>query len=507
MIKKSYYIALIYLLSQFSFHLLAQNPKHKNIIFILADDHRHDFMGFTGKVPGLQTPALDQLAAEGMHFKNAFCTTALCSPSRASMLTGQYAHTHKVVDNVAKEPKGLIFFPKYLQNNGYQTAFLGKWHMGNSDEKRDGFDYWACLKNQGEYYKTFLNINGNPTKRTDSLHFSDYLTDLTLNWLDKRDKSKPFFIWMSHKAVHADFQPAQRHKGIYKNLPVQYPASMFLTANDSSKNFGITNIKNYHTNFPGTFNPSGIPQWVHNQRYSWHGVDYMYHGEMDFNDFYRRYLETLLSVDESVASVLKYLKDKNLEQNTMIVYVGDNGFSFGEHGLIDKRHTYEESMRIPLIIKQPKLVKKGQVVQQLVKTIDFAPTLLEWTLNMPKPIQMEGKSFLKLLKNEPMEQWNNELFYEYYWESNFPSTPTMHAIRTDQFKYIRNYGVWDTNELYDLKTDPMEVNNLIKSPLHQTIAQNLQNKLWQFLEKSNAMQIPLKKPEAPRIDHKHKGEW
>ncbi len=485
----------------------AQKQAQKNIIFILADDHRHDYMGFTGKVPGLQTPALDQLAREGAHFKNAFCTTALCSPSRASMLTGQYAHTHKVVDNTAKEPKGLIFFPKYLQNKGYQTAFLGKWHMGNSDQKRDGFDYWACLKNQGEYYKTFLNINGKATKRTDSLHFSDNLTNLTLDWLTKRDKNKPFFIWMSHKAVHADFQPAKRHKGVYKNLPIAYSPSMFLTATDSSKSFGVNDIKNYHKKFSYPINFAGIPNWVKNQRYSWHGVDYMYHGDMDFNDFYRSYLETLLGVDESVASVLKYLKDNNLDENTMIVYVGDNGFSFGEHGLIDKRHAYEESMRVPLIIRKPGLVNKGIVVEQLVKTIDFAPTLLEWTLGMPKPKQMEGRSFLPLLKNQKVKNWDNKFFYEYYWESNYPSTPTMHAIRTNQYKYIRNYGGWDTNELYDLKADPLEVNNLIASKEHQSIANNLQAELWTFLENSNALQIPLKKPEAPRIDHKYKGEW
>lgn len=482
----------------------AQQPK--NIVFIIADDHRHDFMGFTGKVPGLQTPNLDRLANEGAHLKNAFCTTALCSPSRASMLTGQYAHTHKVVDNEAPEPKGLVYFPKLLQQRGYQTAFLGKWHMGASDEKREGFDYWACMRDQGEYYKTYMNINGKAVTRQDSLHVSDYITDLTLDWVKNRDKKRPFFVWMSHKAVHADFTPAQRHRGVYKNMTVQYPPSMFLTATDSSKRFGIADVKNYHTQQGITANRAGMPNWVAQQRYSWHGVDYMYHGQIEFDDFYRRYCETMLGVDESVGRVLKFLKDNGLDENTLVVYVGDNGFSFGEHGLIDKRHAYEESMRIPLLMRCPSLIKPQTKIEQVIQTIDFAPTMLELAgITIPKHI--EGRSFLPLLQGKTIANWRDRMFYEYYWDHFYPQTPTLHAIRTSRFKYIRNYGVWDTNEFYDLEKDPYEVNNLIKSPEHQTQIRTMQKELWDWLEQSNGANIPLKRIEYKRRDNRHRDTW
>jgi hypothetical protein len=188
--------------------------KARNIIFILSDDHRYDFMGFTGKVPGLKTPNLDRMANEGAHFQNAFVSTALCSPSRASILTGQYAHTHTVVDNQASAPSSLIYFPQYLQKAGYQTSFFGKWHMGGGGaDPRPGFNRWASFAGQGDYYNPKINIDGKMTNYTDSTYVTDVLTDLTLQWLDKRDKNKPFFVYLSHKAVHADFYPAKRDKG------------------------------------------------------------------------------------------------------------------------------------------------------------------------------------------------------------------------------------------------------------------------------------------------------
>jgi N-acetylglucosamine-6-sulfatase len=479
----------------------------KNIIFIVGDDHRHDFLGFMNRIPGLQTPNLDQMAKEGAHLKNTFCTTALCSPSRASMLTGQFPHTHKVVDNEAREPQGLVYFPKYLQEQGYQTAFLGKWHMGASDEKREGFDYWACMRDQGEYYRTFMNINGVPHTREDSLHVSDWITELTLNWLKQRDKTKPFFVWMSHKAVHADFSPAKRHLGKYRDIPIQYPPSMFLTATDSSKTFGLANIKNYHQQFKYTFNLKDIPEWVRKQRYSWHGVDYMYHGSIDFNEFYRKYCETLMGIDESVGQILDFLKQQQLDENTMVVYVGDNGFSFGEHGLIDKRHAYEESMRIPCLMRCPSLIKSGTSIDAVIQTVDFAPTLLELAGLSRTPAQMEGQSFLAMLKGISTPNWRDRIFYEYYWDHYYPQTPAMHAIRTQRYKYIRYYGVWDINEFYDLAQDPLEVNNLIKSPEHQPIIRQLQQEMWTWLEKSQGMQIPIKRIELKRRDNLHPNTW
>ncbi|WP_128546610.1 sulfatase family protein [Larkinella soli] len=481
----------------------AQTPK--NIIFILADDHRYDALGFMNRFSGLQTPNLDRLAAEGAHLQNAFVSTALCSPSRASILSGQYAHTHRVVDNFAPLRKGLMFFPQYLQKAGYQTGFFGKWHMGNADDMpQPGFNYWLSFQGQGVYYNPTLNINGKRIAHGDSAYITDLLTDYSLKWLSSLDKKKPFMMYLSHKAVHAEFMPARRHRGNYRDMPIAYPASMYLTATDTSKAWGPKPTRNPETGDLKA-NLADLPAWVKKQRYSWHGVDYMYHGQIGFNDFYRSYCETLLGVDESVGRVLKWLDDNGLAENTLVVYMGDNGFAFGEKGLIDKRHMYEESMRVPLLVRCPAVIKPQTKVTQVIQNIDIAPTLLAYA-GMAKPAQMQGNSFLPILKGEKIA-WRDRAFYEYYWEADFPQTPTMFGVRTDRYKYIFNHGVWDANELYDLQADPGEVNNLIRSPQHQEVARQLRDQVFTWLESTGGLQIPLNPVRQKRFDHLYKGTY
>ena len=487
----------------------------RNVIFILADDHRYDFMGFTGKVPGLATPNMDRLAKEGVVFQNAFVTTSLCSPSRASILTGQYVHTHTVVDNQAPEPGSLIFFPQYLQKQGYQTAFLGKWHMGgNSDDPRAGFDRWVSFRGQGIYYNPLLNIDGQHVQYGDSSYITDVLTDLALDWLEKRNKDKPFFMYLSHKAVHAEFLPAQRDKGKYKDLQIQYPVSMFNTAGPGSKQF--TRGKPAESQY--TVNYRDIPQWVRARRNSSSGVDFMFQGlysrsdvdftfqgPTDFDRFYQDYLETLSGIDNSIGRVMAFLEKNGLDRETLIIYGSDNGFAFGEHGLIDKRDAYEESMRIPLLARWPGMIRPETRIRQMVLNIDIAPTILE-IAGVRKPAQMQGQSFLPLLR-EKSTPWRDRVFYEYYWEDAFPQTPTQFAVRTDRYKFIRSQGIWDINQLYDLQQDPHEMNNLIRSPKHQDIAAQLNRELWDWLEKTNGLQIPLKRITAKKSDHLFRTTW
>lgn len=477
--------------------------KPRNVIFILSDDHRYDFMGFTNKVPGLQTPAIDRLAKEGAHFLNAFVTTALCSPSRASILTGQYAHTHTVVDNDAPSPPNMRFFPQYLQRQGYATGFFGKWHMGgDSDEPRPGFNQWVSFKGQGVYYNPELNINGKRVKYSDSAYVTEVLTDLSIDWLKKQKKDQPFFMYLSHKAVHAEFQPAKRDKGRYSDIQIRYPPSMFVTAGPNSKQFSKgkrVDGSQYDYNY------KDIPEWVWDQRHSWHGVDYMYHGQIDFDTFYQDYLETLLGIDRSIERVLEYLAESGLDKETLVIYMGDNGFSFGEHGLIDKRHAYEESMRVPLLARCPAVIKPGTQIEEIILNIDIAPTILEMA-GIRKPQQMEGNSFLALLNNQEVK-WRDTVFYEYYWENAFPQTPTQFAVRTNQYKFIRTHGVWDIDQLYDLQKDPYEVNNLIRSKDHQEIAKRLNEELWNWLQSSKGLAIPLKPITIRKGDHKYQGTW
>jgi arylsulfatase A-like enzyme len=461
--------------------------QQKNIIFIIADDHRYDAMGFMKKIPWLETPNLDRMAAEGMHVRRAFVTTALCSPSRASVLTGMYAHSHTVVDNTAPEPETITYFPQLLQKAGYQTAFFGKWHMGNEgDHPRKGFHHWEGLRGQGEYYNPSLNINGKRTQFKDSTYIADLITDHAVDWMKQQKKNKPFFVYLSHKGVHAMFQPAKRHKGRYEDKEVVRPPSFSLTASDQ-----------YKTN--------NIPEWVKEQRYSWHGVDYMFHGQFDFDTFYKRYLETLLSVDESVGRVLDYLKANGLDENTLVIYMGDNGFSFGEHGLVDKRHAYEESMRVPMLARCPSIIKAGSANDALVQNIDIAPTLLDYA-GVSVPENMQGRSFLNTLKGQSQAH-RDKIFYEYYWEYHYPQTPTMFAIRTDRYKYIQYYGLWTQNELYDLQNDPGEMNNLIADPKYTAMTKDFSSQIFNWLEGTQGMQIPLKRNDYPKIDHKYKDQY
>lgn len=441
-----------------------------NVIFILSDDHRYDMMGFHENAPEwLETSAMDRMAREGAHIRNAFVTTALCSPSRASILTGRYAHNHRVVDNTSPVPEGTRFFPEFLQQDDFKTGYIGKWHMGEADDDpKPGFDRWVSFRGQGTYYDPLLNIDGKRIQHEG--YTTDILTDYAVEWLEERNEDgEPFFLYLSHKAVHAEFEPAERHRGHYADVEIPYPETMPNTE------------RSYR----------GKPGWVKEQRYSWHGVDYMYHGAMDFDEFYRRYTETLLALDESIGRVLDYLDESGLSENTLVIYMGDNGFLLGEHGLIDKRNAYEESIRVPMLAWAPGWIEPGTQIDALIRNIDIAPTILELT-GARTTIDMDGESFLDILAGES-EGKEREFLYEYYWEAAFPHTPTTFALRGDRFKYIFYHGVWDLNELYDLQADPLEKHNLIEIPEFLPVVNEMRNRLFDRLEQEDAMIIPFRR--------------
>jgi N-acetylglucosamine-6-sulfatase len=460
----------------------------RNIVFILSDDHRYDFMGFTGKVPWLETPNMDKMAAQGAWFNNAFVSTSLCSPSRASILTGRYSHEHTVVDNSVNAPDNLVYFSQYLQAAGYQTAFIGKWHMGGDDNPRPGFNHWESFKGQGQYFNPVLNINGEQVQYTDSVYITDLLTEHTIDWLADRDQSKPFFAYLSHKAVHGLYYPAPRHKDKYLNKHITLPPTFNQTKT-------------------GAYRDLKWPEWVAKQRVSWHGVDFMYHNSNnDLNGIVQDYCESLLGVDESIGAVLDYLDKAGLAESTLVIYMSDNGHSWGEHGLIDKRHCYEESIKIPLLVSCPELFEGGIKVNQMVQNIDIAPTCLEWA-GLEKPGYMPGYSFIPLLKGEQPD-WREYIFYEYFWENAYPMTPTLFAVRSDKYKYIRSYGTWDTNEFYDIENDPDEMYNLIAEPELQEEIKKYAEELYGWLENTDGMQIPLKKVIRYRGgDYKHPRQY
>lgn len=481
---------------------LKKDGKPLNVVFILSDDHRYDYMGFMEALPWLETPHMDRMAREGAHIKNAFVTTSLSSPSRASILTGMYSHVHKVVDNSAPLPPGLTFFPEYLQKAGYQTGFFGKWHMGNdSGDPQPGFNHWEGFQGQGEYYNPRINTNGQWIQYEDSTYVTDLLTDHAISFMKKQtSEEKPFFVYLSHKGVHDNFSPAKRHKGAYQGKELVLPPSV------NTPKYGMTPLPSIN---PQTgkaasgkeyYGEHMMPDWVKNQRESWHGVDYSYHGR-PWDVQVRNYCETLLAVDESIGSVLDYLQEAGLDENTLVIYMGDNGFAWGEHGLIDKRQFYEESVRVPMLVRGPGLFNGGLVVENMIQNVDIAPTIMDY-IGLSKADQMVGYSFIPLLKGEKTD-WRERIYYEYYWEHEFPQTPTMHGVRTDQYKYIRYHGIWDTNEFYDLQNDPDETMNLIASPAHQDIIKQLNHDLYNWLEETDGMNIPLKRTERPHFDHRN----
>jgi arylsulfatase A-like enzyme len=480
--------------------------KPRNVIFILSDDHRYDYMGFLKTIPWLKTPTMDKMANEGAYIQNAFVTTSLSSPSRASILTGLFSHEHTVVDNQANTPDNLTFFPQYLQKAGYKTAFFGKWHMGNSDDMpQKGFNHWESFKGQGMYYNVTLNVNGKQVNYPENEYITDLLTDHAMNFI-RDNKDKPFMVYLSHKAVHDNFSASAKYKGIYKNEEMVYPPS-FNTPNYGQSTTPSLDAEGKPLIGRDWYGKNRMPDWVKNQRESWHGVDYAYHGRSKFETECKNYCETITSLDESMGRLFDFLKENNMDQSTLVIYMSDNGFCWGEHGLIDKRTFYEASVRVPMLAYCPELIKPKTVIKNMVQNIDIAPTIME-ICGLKKAPQMRGQSMLALLKGEKVASWRDKIFYEYFWENDFPQTPTTFGVRTDKYKYIRYQGIWDTNEFYDLENDPFEMNNIIDDPKYQAVIKEMNSSLFEWLEKTGGMKIPLKNlPNFRERDHRNQNVY
>jgi N-acetylglucosamine-6-sulfatase len=399
-----------------------QKNKRPNIIFILTDDQRFDEMGCGGH-PWMKTPNLDRLAREGVLFKNAFVTTALCSPSRASFLTGCYVHTHGVFFNAKNDPDpSLATFPELLQKGGYETAFIGKWHMKKTDEPRAGFDRWVSFVGQGHYYGNDLNVDGKKV-RTEK-YLTDELTDYALEFIKKKHK-KPFMLYLSHKAIHGPQKPAKRHENLYTDKEMKL-------YDDPEDNL---NTK---------------PLWQARVRPGW-----------EKKMLGRK--QCVAAVDDGIGRILDTLKEQNILDDTAVIFTSDNGHLSGEHGLWDKRAAYEESIRIPLIMRYPKLARPNTVNEEMVLNIDLAPTLLDLA-GAAIAKTMQGRSWLGVLKGRPGRK---SFFYECFPGDNKYHRPNVLAVRTKRWKFISyplpnvSTAKFPTRELYDLQNDPKELNNLV----------------------------------------------
>jgi N-acetylglucosamine-6-sulfatase len=313
-----------------------------------------------------------------------------------------------------------------------------------------------------------FNINGKRVPQKG--YITDELTDFAIQWMTEQNgKGKPFFCYISHKAVHSDFVGRDGERGKYDDKPWKPPVTFANTAE----------------------NRKGKPRWLIDQRNSRHGSDYGYNlDEFDLEAYHKRYCEALSAVDDNVGRVMDSLKSLGVYENTIVVYTGDNGFHFGEQGLIDKRVAYEPSIRVPMLMQYPAKLKAGLKVDKVIANIDIGPTFLE-VAGLETPTQMDGKSFWKLALGQEIP-WRDALLYEYYWEWNYPMTPTIFAVRGQRYKYIRAHGVWDTDELYDLQTDPHEQHNLVQSPDHKAIVKKMNAQMFSLLRESGGLEIPLK---------------
>ncbi len=436
-----------------------------NVLFILCDDLRWDCLSSAGH-PHLKTPHIDRLAREGVFFKNTFCTTSLCSPSRASILSGLYAHAHGVTNNFTEYPAELASFPRLLQSAGYETGYIGKYHMGEeNDEKRPGFDFFATHKGQGKYFDTEFNVDGK--RETLPGYYTHVVTDLAERWL-KKTHTKPWLMFLGHKAPHSFYFPEKKYEHAFDHVEVRYPDT--------------------------AFHLEDKPTWIKERLPTWHGIygplfewrkkfpDDSPAAVKDFAAMTRAYWGTILSVDDSVGRLYRLLEENGQLDNTIIVFMGDNGLLNGEHGMVDKRTMHEPSIRIPLIVRYPKLAPTHcpRVVEPLVLTVDMAPSLLE-LCGVEAPKNIHGRSWRKLVtQGDP--SWRRSFLYHYNYEKQFPYTPNVRGVRTDEWKLVR-YPHGDggpdrhKSELYHVACDPDERCNLINDPRCAGIAAQLRAEL------------------------------
>ena len=439
-------------------------PKQPNFLFVLVDDQPFDAMGNSGRYPFLETPNMDRLAKEGAKVENFFVTQSICSPSRASFLTGTYPHIHGVnQNNKHVDPKWDEFAPfsSHLQEAGYQTAHVGKIHMAHKkgkDHIRPGFDYWFSFIGQGKYFDPPVNENGKEYQEKG--YITDILTNKAISWLkEKRDPNKPFSLNLWHKAVHQPHLPAPRHNDLYnsENLPTPPYDTHKETFKGKpqwqrKKTFGFDWKKNLPI-------PLELPEkkWPIN-----------YDRNMDL-------LRCLSAIDESLGSVLATLEQMGELDNTVIIYSSDNGYFMGEHTFLDKRLAYENSMRVPMLIRYPKLIKPNTIIDEQCLNIDMAPTILTLA-GIEKPDYMQGVSMVNLLKGVKEDNWRKSILFEYYLDTYWPyAGPNQIAVRTDSYKLVDAFLKNDIDELYDLKADPGEMTNLINNPNYDEIEAELRN--------------------------------
>lgn len=513
-----------------SLSLARRTTGRPNILFIMADDHVANAISCYGSRLSsvAKTPNIDRIAAEGARLVNCFCTNSICVPSRATILTGQYSHVNGVytlADEIDPKKQNVA---KILQAAGYQTALFGKWHLGTEPT---GFDHWNILPGQGRYHDPVMREKppeknpgkaekpdtktddqkdsdpnqpidpnavidpnqvsksekqkGNdkeegPGTKTHEGFSTDVITDLSLEWLRKRDKNKPFFLMTHFKNPHGPWHFAKRHAEMYKDVEIPEPESLWENLKHRSPG-----SKDYGLRIDGTLLERMQKDDYPTGKLDTTGMDYEQKTRAAYQKYLKDYLRCVAAIDENVGRLLDFLRKQKLEDDTVVIYTSDQGLFLGEHGYIDKRWMFEESLRIPFLIRYPVQIRPGTVNGDIIINADFAPTFLDYA-DLRVPAEMQGRSFRDNLRGRKPTDWRDSMYYR-YWQHG--SRPAHYGIRTERYKLIFFYGLplgmkgaekkptkvgW---ELYDLRRDPFELNNIYDHPAYRTVLTNLKTML------------------------------
>lgn len=507
-ISRSLYIAAFGLLGCASHK---EEPAGRpNIIFIMTDDHTTQAMScYGGRL--IHTPNMDRIADEGMRFDNCYAVNALSGPSRACVLTGKFSHVNGFTDNACTFDGDQQTFPKLLQEAGYQTAIIGKWHLISEPQ---GFDHWSILtgqEEQGDYYDPEFDENGD--RITAKGYVTDVITDKVIDFLDNRDSTKPFCVMFHHKAPHRNWMPAPRHLGIFNDVSFPEPPTLFddysgrgrasaeqemsleksftedwdlkLMTRDELMKDTANRLSKVYRRMPDKVQR----KWdsVYARRIAEYREGGMSGRELiswKYQQYMRDYLATVLSVDESIGRLMKYLESTGCLDNTVIVYTSDQGFFLGEHGWFDKRFMYEECQRMPLLVRYPGKVKAGTVSSAICMNVDFAPTLLDLA-GVDVPDDMQGESLKPVLENEGKvpENWREAVYYHYYEYPAEHSVKRHYGIRTKDYKLIHFYNDIDEWEMYDMKNDPDEMDNVFGNPDYAEVQEEMMSLLKETQQK------------------------
>jgi arylsulfatase A-like enzyme len=447
----------------------------------MADDHASHAISAYGSTINT-TPNIDRLARDGVRLTNCFCENSLCSPSRAAIMTGTFSCRNGVVNLSTKLDPAKTTFPTLLHGAGYQTAMIGKWHLHRDPTE---FDHWDMLPEQGVYHNPVFLTPGKRTKTEG--YVTDIITDKCIDWLEHRDTTRPFMLMCLHKAPHRPWEPDSKHAHMYDHVDIPEPATFnddYSTRSDAARNQKMTMDVLTPTDLkeppPEGLTPAELKHWKYER-------------------FIKDYLACIASVDDSVGRLLDYLDAHHLAENTIVIYTSDQGFYLGDHGWFDKRWMYEESLRMPLIVRYPGHIKPGSVCDAFVQNIDFAPTMLEFA-GASVPPAMQGVSARALLEARTTEPLRTAVYYHYYEEGTEHHVAAHFGVRTDRYKLIRFYSEVTAWELYDLREDPHELHNVYADPKYAPVVSDLAGQLEklraQYGDTAGSADVPSDTPKT-----------